>query len=186
VIAVLIAGVFVGRAIVRSNYYVSADNGEVVLYRGLQGSFLGLSLHELSKITCTGAMDTDRPTVTIADYNNRPENCVPLKVSDLTGTAPASLEGRNPVPLDDAEEQVRNLMDNLVPLCPEEESASAEGVTPGPAQPLAPGTESPVPPPATPGQPAPVIPQSGSASTQPPLTSTTTPPVTAPENCRGR
>lgn len=186
VIAVLVAGVFVGRAIVRSNYYVSADNGEVVLYRGLQGSFLGLSLHELSKITCTGAMDTDRPTVTIADYNNRPENCVPLKVSDLTGTAPASLEGRDPVPLDDAEEQVRNLMDNLVPLCPEEESASAEGVTPGPAQPLAPGTESPVPPPAAPGQPAPVIPQSGSASTQPPLTSTTTPPVTAPENCRGR
>lgn len=173
VIVILVAGVFVGRAIVRSNYYVSANNGEVVLYRGLQGSFLGLSLHELSKITCTKGMDTDQPSVTLADHDNRPSDCVPLRVDDLTGTAPASLEGRDPVPLDDAEAQVRNLMNNLLPLCPEEDSASAEGVTPAPA----------TPPPGAPNPPVP--PQSGSATTQPPLSTDTTP-ATPPGNCRGR
>lgn len=184
IIVILVAGVFVGRAIVRSNYYVSADNGEVVLYRGLQGSFLGLSLHELDKITCTSGMDTDQPSVTLADYDNRPANCVPLRVSDLTGTAPASLEGRDPVPLDDAEAQVRNLMNNLLPLCPEEDSASAQGVTPAPATPPPPGTPNP----ATPQPTSPAPPQSGTASTQPPLSTspTTTAPVTPPGNCRGR
>jgi protein phosphatase len=177
IIVILVAGVFVGRAIVRSNYYVSSNNGEVVLYRGLQGSFLGLSLHELSKITCTSGMDTDKPGVELADYGDRPADCVPLKVSDLTGTAPASLDGRDPVPLDDAEAQVRNLMDNLLPLCPEEDSASAQGVTPAPATPL-PGATTP---PATP-----VPPQSGTATTQPPLTTSTTAPSSPPENCRGR
>lgn len=173
VIVILVAGVFVGRAIVRSNYYVSANNGEVVLYRGLQGSFLGLSLHELSKVTCTKGMDTDQPSVTLADHDNRPPNCVPLRVDDLTGTAPASLDGRDPVPLDDAEAQVRNLMNNLLPLCPEEDSASAQGATPAPATP-----------PATPNPPVP--PQSGSASTQPPLSTGPSTPVTPPGNCRGR
>ncbi|OZG27559.1 serine/threonine protein phosphatase [Williamsia sp. 1138] len=185
IIVILVAGVFVGRAIVRSNYYVSSSNGEVVLYRGMQGSFLGLDLQELSKITCTHGMDTDQSTVDLVDVDNRPADCVPLKVSDLTGTAPASLEGRDPVPLDDAEAQVRTLMNNLLPLCPEEDSASAQGVTPAPASP-APATPPPgsPAPPAPSGQPAP--PESGTASTQPPLTSTTTPPVTQPANCRGR
>ena len=97
IIALVIGGLFVGRAIVRSNYYVGQSDGQVVVYRGLQGSVLGMSLHELSKITCTHDMDTDDPTVTLADYDNRPADCVPLEVSDLTGTAPASLDGRDPV-----------------------------------------------------------------------------------------
>jgi protein phosphatase len=179
IIALVIGGLFVGRAIVRSNYYVGQSDGQVVVYRGLPGSVLGMSLHELSKITCTHDMDSADPTVTLADYNNRPADCVPLEVADLTGTAPASLDGRDPVSLDDAETQVNDLMDNLLPLCPEETSAATEAVTPQPA------TPAPSPAPQT-GEPSPsttVAPQSGSASTMPPLSTT---PAPSPGNCRGR
>ncbi|HEY9311207.1 PP2C family protein-serine/threonine phosphatase [Williamsia sp.] len=179
IIALLIGGLFVGRAIVRSNYYVGQSDGQVVVYRGLPGSILGLSLHELSKITCTHNMDSAEPTVTLADHGNRPADCVPLEVSDLTGTAPASLDGRDPVSLDDAEAQVNDLMDNLLPLCPEETSAATEAITPQPATPV----PSPAPQTGEPAPPTTVAPQSGTASTMPPLSTTPAPP---PGNCRGR
>ena len=182
IIALLIGGLFIGRAIVRSNYYVGQSDSQVVVYRGLQGSVLGMSLHELSKITCTHDMDTDNPTVTLADYDNRPDDCVPLKVSDLTGTAPASLDGRDPVSLGDAEAQVRALMDNLLPLCPEKASASTGAVTPQPQTP-APAPQTGSPQPGEPTAPSTVAPQSGTASTMPPLPTT---PATPPGNCRGR
>ncbi len=40
-IVLVVAGGLVARSIIRSNYYVGEHDGEVVLYRGMQGSVLG-------------------------------------------------------------------------------------------------------------------------------------------------
>src|SRR5690349_22176767 len=45
-VLVVLAGLAIGREIVRSNYYVSQHEGTVSIMRGVQGSFLGLSLQE--------------------------------------------------------------------------------------------------------------------------------------------
>ncbi len=65
-----IAGLVVGREIIRSNYYVSAYNGTVAIMRGIQGSILGYPLpgalpaglpqrpNELSQISYGQATDS--------------------------------------------------------------------------------------------------------------------------------
>ena len=45
-VLVVLAGLAVGREIVRSNYYVTEHEGTVSIMRGVQGSFLGFALQE--------------------------------------------------------------------------------------------------------------------------------------------
>jgi protein phosphatase len=42
----VLAGLAVGREIVRNNYYVTQHDGTVSIMRGVQGSFLGYQLQE--------------------------------------------------------------------------------------------------------------------------------------------
>jgi hypothetical protein len=43
VILLVLAGLAIGRAVIRSNYYVAEYNGMVSIMRGIQGSMLGMS-----------------------------------------------------------------------------------------------------------------------------------------------
>ena len=45
-VLVVLAGLAIGRGIVRSNYYVGQHDGTVAIMRGVQGSFLGVALQE--------------------------------------------------------------------------------------------------------------------------------------------
>ncbi len=51
-ILVVLAGLAVGREIVRSNYYVTQHDGTVSIMRGVQGSFLGYQLQEPYLLGC--------------------------------------------------------------------------------------------------------------------------------------
>jgi serine/threonine-protein kinase len=49
VLAVLVTGAVLGRVWVGQQYYVGADGDQVVIFNGVRGSLLGLSLHEVAE-----------------------------------------------------------------------------------------------------------------------------------------
>jgi len=49
VLAVLVVGVVLARAWVFQQYYVGADDDQVVIFKGVRGSVLGLTLHEVAE-----------------------------------------------------------------------------------------------------------------------------------------
>src|SRR5262249_53373709 len=51
-ILLVLAGLAIGRAMIRSNYYVSEHDGTVAILRGVQGSFLGYALQEPYLLGC--------------------------------------------------------------------------------------------------------------------------------------
>jgi protein phosphatase len=49
VLAVLVVGTVLARAWVMQQYYVGADDDQVVIFKGVRGSVLGLTLHEVAE-----------------------------------------------------------------------------------------------------------------------------------------
>ncbi len=98
--SVAIAGSFVW---VRSQYYVGASNGEVVVFRGLDGSVLGLRLSSVQEGSCEPGLN----------------GCLPLMVDDLVPAARAQvISGIRAGTLDDARGVVIRLAGQLLPPCP--------------------------------------------------------------------
>ncbi len=115
-IVLIVAGGLVARALIRSNYYVDEDNGTVVLYRGMQGSILGISLNSVSLTTCVSDLKAETPTITFADADSAPDSCTPLPVSDLSQPSQNTVRASKPsVSLDQAKQNVSLL--SLLPLC---------------------------------------------------------------------
>ncbi|MEU1984679.1 PP2C family serine/threonine-protein phosphatase [Nocardia sp. NPDC019395] len=188
-------GLVVGYKMIRSNYYVGADNDSVVVMQGLPGSILGYSIHEVNLVGCV----TAKGELTLAESGAPfPEGCRQLQVSDLEQTGRDQVErGLPPGTLDKAREQMRVLADReLLPVCKKNGSAAQPGVvtttpappppaapTPTEAAPPAPATQAPPPAPA-PGQngenPVPAAPPTTTA----PAPTTTAAPQTPGENCR--
>ncbi|PWD43587.1 serine/threonine protein phosphatase [Gordonia paraffinivorans] len=82
VVAALVAGVFVVRAIVRNNYYVAADSaGDVLIYRGSPADVLSFSLSEPVTRVCVEDLDQEKPTYTFISYSDECE--FPLNLEDL-------------------------------------------------------------------------------------------------------
>lgn len=165
---VLIAGLLISRAVIRNNYYVADHNGTVAIMRGIQGSLLGLSLHEVYSVGCLSSRDE------ISDIGpgQPPErsNCRLLKVDDLNGPARASVRaGQLPSDtLDGARKQLQALGKQLRPKC-------TQGATSAP-EPSAPSTNSS-------GTPEPSFVPSAPASATPSSTSSAAPssaPTTTP------
>ncbi|MGW0181756.1 PP2C family protein-serine/threonine phosphatase [Nocardia sp. NPDC003345] len=182
-------GLVVGYKMIRSNYYVGADNNSVVIMQGLPGSILGYSIHEVNLVGCVTAKDE----LSLVDSGKPlPEDCRVLEVGDLEQTGRDQVErGLPPGTLDKAKEQMRVLADReLLPVCKKNASAAQPGVvttTPTPAPPAAP-TPTPAAPPASPApepgangeNPAPPAPPTTTA----PAPTTTAAPQIAGENCR--
>ena len=98
--SVAIAGSFVW---VRSQYYVGASNGEVVVFRGVDGSVLGLRLSSVQEGSCEPGLN----------------GCLPLKVEDLVPAARAQVvSGIQAGTLDDARGVVIRLAGQMLPPCP--------------------------------------------------------------------
>ena len=51
-VLLVLAGLAVGRFIIRSNYYVAEYDGAVYIMRGVQGSFLGMPLQQPFRLAC--------------------------------------------------------------------------------------------------------------------------------------
>lgn len=131
---VLIAGLLISRAVIRNNYYVADHDGTVAIMRGIQGSLLGLSLHEVYSLGCLNSSDE----ISDISPNESPDrsNCRLMKVDYLNGPARASVQaGQLPSDtLDGARKQLRELAKSLRPKC-------HQGATSAP-EPSAPSTNS--------------------------------------------
>ncbi|KZS65767.1 serine/threonine protein phosphatase [Mycobacterium kansasii] len=184
----VVAALFIGRAIIRNNYYVAEYNGTVSIMRGIQGSLLGMPLHEPYLLGCLNA----RNDLSQISYGQSLDHldCHLMKLEDLRPSERAQVQAGLPTgSLDGAITQLRELAANsLLPPCPPPRATSPPGpLTPTPAS----GTPEPSvtssstsPPTPTAGAPSPTSGSAGPnhASTSPPAPAsppTTSPPVPA-------
>ncbi|MBU3060116.1 protein phosphatase 2C domain-containing protein [Nocardia sp. NEAU-G5] len=192
-IAAVVVGLVVGYKMIRNNYYVGADNGNVVIVRGLPGSVLGYSIHDVDQLAC---VQRDGQVGLASPGEDFPDGCRQLQVADLQQTGRDKVNsGLPPGALDDAHRQLDKLaQQDLLPACtttvpvstPPSSTPTAASPTPtapggAPGSTGTPGTSG-VPIPASsdarPGTPGPA-----SAVPAPPTT-TSSVPQTPGENCR--
>lgn len=155
VVLLLLAGLAIGRAIIRSNYYVAEYNGMVSILRGIQGSLLGVSLHEPYLVGCLDARN-NLSVISSRDAGGH-LNCRLMQLQDLRPAARAQVQAGLPTgTLDDAIGQLHELSANsLLPPCPPPRAtsppASSAPVTPsGAPQPSGTTSPSPTIPPSVP------------------------------------
>ncbi|MBB5913747.1 protein phosphatase [Nocardia transvalensis] len=165
-IVAVVVGLVVGYKMIRSNYYVGADNGNVVIMRGLPGSVLGYSIREVDQLSC---VDRDNKLTLMRPGAGFPTGCKQLRVDDLreTGRDKVVNNGLQPGTFTDAHRQLEKLTSTeLLPPC----------VKPAPPAPAPP------PPPADTG----ANPTNAPAHTDQPAPPTTPAPTpqTPGENCR--
>ncbi|BDT84263.1 serine/threonine-protein phosphatase [Nocardia cyriacigeorgica] len=185
-VAAVGVGLLVGYKMIRSNYYVGADNDRVVVMRGLPGSILGYSIHEVDLVGCVAA---DGKLTLVAADQDLPSDCRELKVEDLKQTGRDQVDkGLPPGSLDKAKDQMQVLAEReLLPPCDTKSSVPQPGVVAPPVvPPTGPApttTTAPPPAPAPNGEGAP--PASVTPTPAPPTTTAPpTQPQTAGENCR--
>jgi protein phosphatase len=114
-ILVIVAGLAIGREVVRSNYYVAAHDGTVSIMRGVPGSILGLPLQETYRHGCLTARNELK---LIAPGQSTP-GCQLFRVSDLKQTERQQVEAGLPTGSeDDAIVQINRLaQDSVLPVC---------------------------------------------------------------------
>jgi PPM family protein phosphatase len=135
IVLLVLAGLAVGRQIIRSNYYVSEYDGTVSIMRGIQSSFLGIPLQEPHLLGCLN----DRNELSQISYGQSTDalNCQPMQLQDLRPSertqVAAGLPGGS---LDEAIEQLRELArTSVLPPCvvPRPTPAPTPTSTPRPA-----------------------------------------------------
>jgi PPM family protein phosphatase len=176
-ILLVLAGLAIGRAIIRSNYYVADYNGMVSIVRGIQGSLLGMSLHEPYLVGCLNARN-ELSVISYSQYGSHLD-CRVMQLQDLRPAERAQVQAGLPAgTLDDAEAQLRELSANsLLPPCPPPRATSPPG-SPAPmtSAPPQPSVTEPTPPSSGPSSSA--NPASPPASTTPAAPAPPSPPST--------
>jgi len=118
VLLLVLAGLAVGREIIRSNYYVSAYNGTVAIMRGIQGSILGYRLQEPYLLGCLN----DRNELSQISYGQATASlgCQLMRLQDLRPSERTQVSAGLPAgSLDNAINQLRELSrSSLLPPCP--------------------------------------------------------------------
>ena len=205
VVLVVLAGLAIGREVVRSNFYVSGHDGVVSIMRGVPGSFLGYSLQEVYRQGCL----TPHNGLNLVSPGQAPENCQLFRVEDLKPSERYQVEAGLPTGSEDeAINQIGQLArDSLLPVCtppapprPTTTSPHSPGATNSPGLPNVPRTpaertpaertpaeRTPAPetprtsPPPAPGTPSPAPPPPGTPTPAPPPPGTPPPsPTPAP------
>jgi protein phosphatase len=182
-VLVVLAGLAIGREIVRNNYYVTAHDGAVAIMRGVPGSFLGYGLQETYRYGCLTARDQ----LTLISPGQSPRDCKPFKVADLKPSEQRQvLNGLPTGSEDDAINQITQLARNsLLPICAPPAPATTRA-SPSPTPHLPPTPASPgIPEPGTEPTPAPetprtISPQAPTSGTAPPEQSAPAPPPPPP------
>lgn len=114
-ILVVLAGLAIGREIIRSNYYVTAHDGTVSIMRGVPGSILGLPLQETYRHGCLTARNELK---LIAPGQDTP-GCQLFRVGDLKQSERQQVEAGLPTGSEDeAIDQITKLAQEYVlPVC---------------------------------------------------------------------
>ncbi|APE17456.1 serine/threonine protein phosphatase [Mycobacterium sp. WY10] len=175
ILLVVLAGLAVGRQIIRSNYYVSAYNGTVAIMRGIQGSFLSYPLQEPYLLGCLN----DRNELSQISYGQATNSlgCQLMRLQDLRPSERAQVSAGLPAgSLDDAIGQLRELAhSSVLPPC-----APPPTSTPAPT-PAPPATPTPTPAPSAPPAPGPApVPTPAATSAPAPGPSPSAAPAPAP------
>lgn len=113
---VLIAGIVgVSAVLVRSNYFVTDQDNQVVVKRGISGEVFGIALASVSRIACLST----EGTLSMHDPDSIPPGCDVLTLGDLREPARAAVRAGMPSgSLAEASAQVTRLaQDNLLPEC---------------------------------------------------------------------
>jgi protein phosphatase len=175
VVLLALAGLAIGRAIIRSNYYVAEYNGMVSIMRGIQGSLLGMSLHEPYLVGCLNARN-DLSIISFSQSGGHLD-CRLMQLQDLRPAARAQvLAGLPAGTLDEAESQLKELSaNNLLPPCPPPRATSPP-VSPAPATSGTTPPSATAPPAPSSGTPPNSTPVSTPSSTTPAAPATTSPP----------
>ncbi|KZS67919.1 serine/threonine protein phosphatase, partial [Mycobacterium kansasii] len=126
----VVAALFIGRAIIRNNYYVAEYNGTVSIMRGIQGSLLGMPLHEPYLLGCLNARN-DLSQISYGQSLGHPD-CHLMKLEDLRPSERAQVQAGLPTgSLVGAITQLRELAANsLLPPCPPPRATSPPGPPP--------------------------------------------------------
>ncbi|CKR87187.1 Ser/Thr phosphatase [Mycobacterium tuberculosis] len=171
VTVLMTAGLLIGRAIIRSNYYVADYAGSVSIMRGIQGSLLGMSLHQPYLMGCL----SPRNELSQISYGQSggPLDCHLMKLEDLRPPERAQVRAGLPAgTLDDAIGQLRELAANsLLPPCPAPRATSPPG---RPAPPTTSETTEPNAPPS-PASPSPTTSASAPTGTTPAIPTSASP-----------
>ncbi|PTR25680.1 protein phosphatase [Rhodococcus sp. OK519] len=165
-VVLVVAGLFVGRNMIRDYYYVGVSDDRVTVLQGIPGSFLGYSLQESALVGCVA----DDGALTLVEPDAAPSGCHVLKVDDLQPSAREQVRAGLPSGTkDDATEQMRRLAANdVLPLC-----------TPEPTP-----TSTPTPAPAPTPEPAPPAPEGAAPTTAAPPPTPTPVEQVPGVNCR--
>ncbi|MFE1594582.1 PP2C family protein-serine/threonine phosphatase [Nocardia sp. NPDC058705] len=165
-IAAVAIGLVVGYKMIRSNYYVGADDDRVVVMRGLPGSILGYSIHD---VELTGCVNNKGELTLLEAGKSGPSGCKTLMVSDLKQTGRDQVQkSLPPDSLDKARGSMKVLArDELLPVCAKKESVPQPGVLPPEQTQVPPG-----------GVPTPGPDQPATPTTTPAPATTTAPPTT--------
>ncbi|MGL6234147.1 MAG: PP2C family protein-serine/threonine phosphatase [Segniliparus sp.] len=150
----LVAAAYGGRALLRSNYYTGSENGYVVVYRGVSGSLFGVRLQSVDTRVCfrepSAPGGKSKPEFLRADEAR--QGCVPLKLSDLEAATRSSVSNLPSGGRDDIRDQVRLLLEHLLPNCADHVTAPPPAVAPS-APPQAEPSTGLSAPPSAPGEP---------------------------------
>ncbi len=92
-VLVLIGGLAIGREIIRNNYYVAEHDGTVSIMRGVQGSFLGISLQEPYRLGCLNARN--ELSLISADDTQDQRECRLMAIDDSASLGAGLGEGRS-------------------------------------------------------------------------------------------
>ncbi|MEZ0339179.1 PP2C family serine/threonine-protein phosphatase [Mycobacterium sp. pV006] len=130
IVLVVLAGLAVGREIIRNNYYVTEHDGTVSILRGVQGSFLGYPLQEPYLLGCLNARN--ELSLISAGQSQNDLDCRLLAVGDIRPSERAQVVAGLPSgSLDDAIRQIEELAKtSVLPVC-----APRPTTTPRPAPP---------------------------------------------------
>jgi serine/threonine protein phosphatase PrpC len=203
VVLLVLAGLAIGRFVIRSNYYVAEYDGAVYIMRGVQGSFLGMPLQQPFRLACLDS----RADLTIIGSDDPRGDCQVLKVGDLRESERAQVKAGLPAgSVDDAIRQLKELgHSSLLPICLPPPPPTTTTTTPPPPPPGPTPSDSPrgptesvnpevpttvtSPAPAPAPAPAPLTPEPSASSPAPPAPSPTVtalppPPQEPGTNCR--
>jgi protein phosphatase len=133
IVLLVLAALAIGRTIIRNYYYVAEYGGAVSIMQGIQGSILGVPLHQPYSQGCLNG----RNQLSVIRYGQAGGNCQPMKLSDLAESARAQVAAGLPVgTLEQADAQLRRLSTvSLLPLCPPARAQSPPASTPQPTAP---------------------------------------------------
>ncbi|KAA8966478.1 PP2C family serine/threonine-protein phosphatase [Mycobacterium sp.] len=172
-----IAALAFGRAVIRSNYYVTSYHDTVSIMRGVQGSIFGLSLHQPYLMACINS----RNELSQISYGQSVGalNCRLMTLADLQPSGRAQVAAGLPAgSLEDAIAQLRHLASTgLLPPCPPPSPATPTPTAAGPR---------PAPPPPSRGPSAPQHPSGPLPTTAaaPPTATLPSPPLQPGIDCR--